>query len=125
LIWQKSLCSKVWAIFRRIVFADLVQRSPGRKRIPEIRKGGYLWALEVARSAVGARGHQDEISAVVDDVLARASSEFLENEFLKDDFVKCTSLAEGLLGDSRATTPQADGPGLVLLGTPTLQRCAS
>jgi hypothetical protein len=27
-------------------------------------------------------------SAVVDDVLARASSEFLENEFLKDDSVK-------------------------------------
>jgi hypothetical protein len=79
----------------------------------------------VARSAVGAGAHQDEISAVVDDVLARASSEFLENEFLKDDSVKCTSLAEGLLGDSRATTPQADGPGLVLLGTPTLQRCAS
>src|SRR5215211_1892038 len=136
-------------------------------------------------------------SAVVDDVLARATSEFLENEFLRDDSVKFVSLArapspvdslgvatkgelvrsaryqeilepldlgdelraalvvgskcwgfmclhrersspnftpaeaallarlaphlaEGLraallLGDSRATTPQPDGPGLVLL----------
>ena len=34
-------------------------------------------------------------SAVVDDVLARASSQFLENEFLKDDSVKFTSLAMG------------------------------
>ncbi|MCA1730010.1 MAG: helix-turn-helix transcriptional regulator [Actinobacteria bacterium] len=32
-------------------------------------------------------------SAVVDDVLARATGEFLENEFLKDDSVKFTSLA--------------------------------
>jgi DNA-binding CsgD family transcriptional regulator len=31
-------------------------------------------------------------SAVVDDVLARASGEFLENEFLRDDAVKFTSL---------------------------------
>src|SRR5215207_5938965 len=136
-------------------------------------------------------------SAVVDDVLARATGEFLENEFLRDDSVKFTSLARGrspvnslgvatkgelarsaryqeileplelgdelraalmvgskcwgfmclhrersspnftpaeaallarlaphlaeglratlLLGDSRATTPQPDGPGLVLL----------
>ena len=136
-------------------------------------------------------------SAVVDDILARATSQFLENEFLKDDSVKFTSLARGrspvdslgvatkgelarsaryqeileplelgdelraalmvgskcwgfmclhrersspnftpaeaaflakltphlaeglraalLLGDSRATTPQADGPGLLLL----------
>jgi len=32
-------------------------------------------------------------SAVVDDVLARATGEFLENEFLRDDSVKFTSLA--------------------------------
>src|SRR5215210_503678 len=32
-------------------------------------------------------------SAVVDDVLARATSEFLENEFLRDDSVKFVSLA--------------------------------
>src|ERR687894_2248077 len=32
-------------------------------------------------------------SAVVDDVLARATGEFLENEFLKEDSVKFTSLA--------------------------------
>ena len=35
-------------------------------------------------------------SAVVDDVLARATGEFLENEFLKDDSVKFTSLARAL-----------------------------
>ena len=34
-------------------------------------------------------------SAVVDDVLARATGEFLENEFLRDDSVKFTSLARG------------------------------
>src|SRR5918997_70080 len=34
-------------------------------------------------------------SAVVDDVLARATSQFLENEFLKDDSVKFTRLAGG------------------------------
>src|SRR5919206_3981876 len=34
-------------------------------------------------------------SAVVDDVLARATGEFLENEFLKDDSVKFTSLTRG------------------------------
>jgi DNA-binding CsgD family transcriptional regulator len=33
--------------------------------------------------------------AVVDDVLARATSQFLENEFLRDDSVKFTSLARG------------------------------
>ena len=33
--------------------------------------------------------------AVVDDVLARASSQFLENEYLKDDSVKFASLARG------------------------------
>jgi hypothetical protein len=33
--------------------------------------------------------------AVVDDVLAPAASQFLENEFLKDDSVKFTSLAKG------------------------------
>ena len=32
-------------------------------------------------------------SVVVDDVLARATGEFLENEFLRDDSVKFTSLA--------------------------------
>jgi DNA-binding CsgD family transcriptional regulator len=34
-------------------------------------------------------------SAVVDDVLARATSQFLENEFLKDDSVKFARLARG------------------------------
>ena len=34
-------------------------------------------------------------SAVVDDVLARAASQFVENEFLQDDSVKFTSLARG------------------------------
>src|ERR687890_1291595 len=33
-------------------------------------------------------------SAVVDDILARATGEFLENEFLRDDSVKFTSLAK-------------------------------
>src|SRR5918997_6106020 len=32
-------------------------------------------------------------SAVVDDILARATSQFLENEFLRDDSVKFASLA--------------------------------
>ncbi len=32
-------------------------------------------------------------SAVVDDVLARATSQFLENEFLKDDSIKFARLA--------------------------------
>src|SRR5919107_6335864 len=34
-------------------------------------------------------------SAVVDEVLARATAQFLENEFLKDDSVKFVSLAMG------------------------------
>jgi hypothetical protein len=33
--------------------------------------------------------------SVVDDVLAQASSQFLENEFLRDDSVKFASLARG------------------------------
>src|SRR5215218_3530785 len=34
-------------------------------------------------------------SAVVDDILARATSQFLENEFLRDDSVKFARLARG------------------------------
>src|SRR5918998_6213950 len=34
-------------------------------------------------------------SAVVDDVLARATAQFIENEFLKDDSVKFVRLARG------------------------------
>src|SRR5918996_4311193 len=35
-------------------------------------------------------------SAVVDDILARATPQFIENEFLKDDSVKFTRLARGV-----------------------------
>src|SRR5215210_2798136 len=47
-------------------------------------------------------------SAVRDDVLARATSQFLEREFLKDDPVKFTSLA-------RATSP-VDSLGMATKG---------
>src|SRR5918994_828432 len=73
-------------------------------------------------------------SAVVDDVLAQATTRFVENEFLKDDSVKFARLAGGrspvgslgvategertalLIGDARAAHPLPEGPGLVLLG---------
>ncbi len=46
--------------------------------------------------------------AVVDDVLAPAASQFLENEFLKDDSVKFISLARG--------RSPVDSPGVATRG---------
>src|SRR5919206_188210 len=65
-------------------------------------------------------------SAVRDEVLAQATPQFLEREFLKDDPVKFTRLARAdspveslgkalLLGGPRTASPQPEGPGLVLL----------
>jgi hypothetical protein len=53
-------------LFRRIVLVIIVQRLPGRERVPEIGEFASSLALEAARSAVGARAHQDEVSAVVE-----------------------------------------------------------
>src|SRR5215216_2605918 len=64
--WQQPPCSKVWELLRRVLFAVLVQRFPGRKRVPKIREAAYRRALELIRRAVGALAHQNEVSTLIE-----------------------------------------------------------
>src|SRR5215208_2979920 len=63
---EASLRSKVWELLRRVLFAVLVQRFPGRKHVPKIREVAYRRALEVIRRAVGTLAHQNEISTLIE-----------------------------------------------------------
>src|SRR3712207_9314681 len=76
----------------RLCHAGLDSRTFRVETIRQLRK---LIPVDVSFFATADPATLLFTSAVVDDVLALATSQFLENEFLKDDSVKFARLARG------------------------------